>query len=656
MKLVGSGVRSHLPLLRFLGVLICLHVLLAWGLVAMSRDFNSAGLSPDSWSWTPADSAQASEPPADGWLPYSDKPGHPSNSSLYWMRIPLEPSDSRDPRLFILNAIALSVYDGGKLLYAYDPIDYNHRLNLLYHWNLVPLSTPVPSEIYMLLDDRELHRPQLFIRQTSYGEFVSSLIRKETYAFVLSALLLFSACLALGLYFNRREKLHLYFVLMALCGSYAAIARTFLLQLFWDQPWMSYLELAVFPLGVYGFLGVIIEVFDKKLTATLRGISRIILALSLFSLASAVLLDVKWFGWMLSYPLVAMFLITAAFLFHALWKAYKHRQGPESIWMLAGFFIVTSTALLYVVRTYLTVFFAKMRYTFPIFNVLQYDFLSVALLLFLICLVRVILYRFGQMNDRLKQFNQALESNVKTRTSELRKREEQLREANVQLAGTMRDTAESIASSIVLEERHRLTGAIHDTLGHSLTATLVQLEAAKRLLPRDPELALSKLGASQQLVRRGFEEIRNSVRLLRDDSSHYDLAEAIHRLIGETARTTGAVIDYRLSPLPDSLSTLQKRVIYQALQEGLTNGLRHGDSRRFDFELTSLAGRLEFRLTSDGRTYSPSEFGFGLKAMSERIADLGGIMIIAPGNPGCVLTLSLPCSPAEELEKGARQA
>lgn len=69
MKLFESGLRSHLPLLRILTVLIGLHILLAWGLTAMSRSFNSAGLPPVSWSWAPAVSAQTSEPPADGWLP-----------------------------------------------------------------------------------------------------------------------------------------------------------------------------------------------------------------------------------------------------------------------------------------------------------------------------------------------------------------------------------------------------------------------------------------------------------------------------------------------------------------------------------------------------------------------------------------------------------
>ncbi|MFC4600700.1 sensor histidine kinase [Cohnella hongkongensis] len=654
--MVGSGIRNHLPLLRIMAVLIGLHGLLAWGLVSMGRGFDADGMDPAGWSWTPARSPEDAQPPADGWLPYPEKAGHPDNSPLYWIRVPLEPDDARDPRLFILNAVDLSVYDGNRLLFAYDPQDRGHRLNLLYHWNLVPLPAPVPSEIELLLDDRITSRPPLLISQVSYSEFVSSLIRKESYAFVLSALFLFSAFLAAGLYFISRERLHLYFALMALCGCYAAIVRTYLLQLFWDQPWLGYLELGVFPIGLYGFIGILIEVFDRKHTGALRIIQPVLLGFSLFALASAVVLDIRWFTWLLSYPILALFLITAIGLFRTLGRAYQHRQGPESIWMMAGFIIMTATALLYIVRTYLSAFYLELAEALPFLKVLNYDYLSVAQLLFLICLVRVILYRFGLMNEQLQQFNLALETSVQARTEELIEREAQLRDANVRLAGTMRSTAESIASSIVLEERHSLTGAIHDTIGHSLTATLVQLEAAKRLLPRNPELSLEKLDASQNLVRRGLEEIRNSVRLLRDNSSHYDLDAAIRELVEETGRATGATIECRVSPLPDTLSTLQKRVIFQALQEGLTNGLRHGDSRRFDFSLEAGASSLHFRLTSDGRTYTPSEFGFGLKAMSERIAELGGIMEIAPGSPGCVLTLSLPFSRSTELGKGAGQA
>jgi signal transduction histidine kinase len=414
------------------------------------------------------------------------------------------------------------------------------------------------------------------------------------------------------------------------------------------------MELAIFPLGVFGFISIMLEVFDSKHTFVLSKIRWIILAFTIVTLISAVFLDIEWFGWLLSYPLLMMFLITAAIILQSIWSVYQDRQGPESIWMLAGFFIVTSVALIHVLRTYMPTFFGWFQRKIPFLFNLPFDILSISLFLFLVCLIRIIVYRFGLMNEQLKNFNLSLEASVRKRTLELQERESQLQEAGSRLTSTMRGTAEAIASAMVMEERRRLTGTIHDTIGHALTATIVQLEAARRLLSRDPALALEKLNASQGLVRRGLEEIRNSVRLLRDDASRYDLNAAMTSLINETEQSTGAIVVCDIGPLPDSLTTLSKRVLYQALQEGLTNGLRHGGSRLFKFELNVQGTMLQFRLASDGRTYTPSAFGFGLKAMSERVEHLGGLMTVTPGNPGCVLTLTLPFIELEEVREGTR--
>jgi len=640
--LFGAGIRNHLPLLRILASLIALLVLIGWGLIVAGRFYSSAGMPSTFWRWAPAASFQETSPPSSGWLPYEPESASPDPSGVYWLRVPLPAEDFRDPALFLKNAVAVSVFDGARRLFSYDPNVSRDRLNLFYHWNLAPLQTPLPEEITLLLDNRDSPRPELSVRLVSEGDLLASLIRKDVFAFVLSGLFLFSAVVALGLFFVRRDKLHLFFALTAVCGCYASLVRNYLLQWLWDEPWLGFMELAVFPLGVYGFMSIMINVFPPEHTRIIRRIRWIIFGFAAVTFVSAVVLDISWFQWLLSYPLLTMFLITALFIFHSIWQAYQTRQGPESVWMLAGFFVVTASALFHVLRTNLPSLFERFKQELPFLGDLSYDLLSTSLFLFLVCLVRVIMYRFGHLNMRLLTFRESLEARVESRTAELREKESQLKRANDRLSATMRETAEAIASSMILEERHRMTGAIHDTIGHSLTATLVQLEAAKRLLPVDPDQSLAKMDASQELVRRGFEEIRNSIRLLREDSSRYDLPGAIRTLIEETENSTGAEIECRVSDLPEELTTLQKRVIFQALQEGLTNGLRHGGSRRFRFALGVEGPILRFRLASDGNTYSSSAFGFGLRAMSERVASLGGVLVVAPGEPGCVLEISLP--------------
>ncbi|WP_276355384.1 sensor histidine kinase [Cohnella caldifontis] len=636
------GWLAHWPLIRTIALLTALVALIGWGLSSLNRGFPVQEPDRSGWQWAPAASFEESAPPSSGWTPYSSSEDLHNRSRYFWLRIPLPTDPPRDAQLWIMNMVSVQVRDQHRLLYSYDPAATGQRLNLFTHWNLAPLPDPVPREVYLLADNRGSPRAAPWIRTVSKSDFYIELLRKDLYSFVLAALFLLTACTALGLYLKRRSRLQLYFALLSFSGFYASLVRNYLLQVVWDQPWLGYLDFAAFPFGVYAFVGMLDGVFPSPNARMLTLIRRTLLAASGVLLLVSLLLDPSRFGWLFGYPLFLLFLVTAGVMFQTLRSAYRKSREPDSVWMLSGFVIVVFFALLHVIRTYLPSWFESMRQIFPALGRFPFDLLSVGLFLFLICLIRVILYRFGVMEKRLRHIGEFLENSVRLRTSELEERTRQLQESRSRLEESTRETAETIASSMVLEERNRITGNIHDTVGHALTATIVQLEAAKRLLDRDPRLAMDKLTASQELIRRGLEEIRQSVRLLRHDTPRYDLADAMIGLIGETERTTEAKFVVRIDPLPETLSTLQKRVLYQALQEGITNALRHGGSTRFSFSLTVSSPILLFRLESDGVTYAPSSFGFGLKAMSERVAQLGGVMSVEPGHPGCVLLLSLP--------------
>ncbi|QYR20507.1 response regulator [Paenibacillus sp. sptzw28] len=62
------------------------------------------------------------------------------------------------------------------------------------------------------------------------------------------------------------------------------------------------------------------------------------------------------------------------------------------------------------------------------------------------------------------------------------RRTTELQEAHLQLTESLRDSAEAMTAALVMEERQRIAYTIHDTVGHTLTATIVQMEAAKRLM------------------------------------------------------------------------------------------------------------------------------------------------------------------------------
>ncbi|MFC3748521.1 AAA family ATPase [Paenibacillus sp. GCM10012306] len=206
----------------------------------------------------------------------------------------------------------------------------------------------------------------------------------------------------------------------------------------------------------------------------------------------------------------------------------------------------------------------------------------------------------------------------------------------------MHDTSAALAQASVAEERNRIAQEIHDIVGHTLTSTILQIEAGKRLLLKDVEGGLRRLNEAQELVRHSLNEIRGSVHMLKQDK-YSDLTVLLEQLIRGTEQNAGVIIETEIQPLPDFLPVKYKKAIYHALQEGLTNGIRHGKSQRFMFALRMDNNYLHFSLKDYGRGSGSLEPGFGLTTMKERMEQMGGSlqMTSRPGQ-GCLLQIVLP--------------
>lgn len=243
---------------------------------------------------------------------------------------------------------------------------------------------------------------------------------------------------------------------------------------------------------------------------------------------------------------------------------------------------------------------------------------------------------------KLAQFRHSLEELVRQRT-------EQLEEANRHLAGSVKETAEALAEVSVLEERNRIAHDMHDLVGHSLTAAIVQIEAAKKLAERDLPRSVERMNAAGEMIRKGLNDVRRTVRMLKDDEAGFDLHTALGDLIRESAGQADVLFEYHPQALPP-IGSLAQKVIYHALMEGITNGLRHGRCSRFRFELAAEDGWLRFELSNDGEPYGASKPGFGLSAMMERVHLLGGTVSIGEMEEriGCRLLILLPTEETAE--------
>lgn len=187
----------------------------------------------------------------------------------------------------------------------------------------------------------------------------------------------------------------------------------------------------------------------------------------------------------------------------------------------------------------------------------------------------------------------------------------------------LKSAYDRVEEMTAIKERNRIAREIHDTVGHTLTTVLVEMEACKRLMDKKPELAREKLNLAQGQVRNGLNSIRASVRVLEIGEDIMDFYSDIKSIINETEKHSEVIIK---SQIDDSvkLNKAQEKVILSALLEGLTNGIRHGKSSAFLFKLYLDENKIKFSLEDNGEGTDVFVPGFGIRAMMERVKELKG--------------------------------
>ncbi len=204
---------------------------------------------------------------------------------------------------------------------------------------------------------------------------------------------------------------------------------------------------------------------------------------------------------------------------------------------------------------------------------------------------------------------------------------------------------DKLEEATVIEERNRIAKEIHDTAGHSLTTVIMQTEAAKLALGKDEERARRCVEAANLQAKNCLDELRLSVHLLSGKRENVSFKEYLENILGETAEGTSFTVRSKIDDV--SLTDEAERFVSNTLREGISNGIRHGGSTAFFFELKDMGNFIEFLLSDNGRGADMASFkeGFGLSHMRAKAEALGGMLqFSSEEGEGFEIRLSLPGS------------
>ncbi|XVU29373.1 sensor histidine kinase [Actinoplanes sp. CA-054009] len=201
------------------------------------------------------------------------------------------------------------------------------------------------------------------------------------------------------------------------------------------------------------------------------------------------------------------------------------------------------------------------------------------------------------------------------------------------------------------EERHRIAQELHDEIGQTLTAVLLDL---KRVADSSPGPVRDQLRQAQESTRNSLDEIRRIARRLRPGVlEELGLSSALRALATEFT-TAGLTVRRQVASDLPALGKDVELVVYRVAQEGLTNAARHSGAHQVELSLRTEADGVRLCVRDDGRGIGAATEGAGIRGMRERALLIGATLTVepAPGG-GTAVSLRIPAPAGSPLEGSA---
>ncbi|MCX4563710.1 sensor histidine kinase [Streptomyces phaeochromogenes] len=195
-----------------------------------------------------------------------------------------------------------------------------------------------------------------------------------------------------------------------------------------------------------------------------------------------------------------------------------------------------------------------------------------------------------------------------------------------------RATSSGRALSAQEAERQRLARELHDEVGQTLTAVLLQL---KHTADKAPQPVRDDLRQAQETTRAGLDEIRRIARRLRPGVlEELGLYSALRALTAEFTTSSLSATAHITPGLP-RLDPATELVLYRVAQEGLTNTARHTHATRVEVHLRALPdARVGLLVRDNGLGIGAAPEGAGISGMRERALLIGAEFQIGQGPHG----------------------
>ena len=194
--------------------------------------------------------------------------------------------------------------------------------------------------------------------------------------------------------------------------------------------------------------------------------------------------------------------------------------------------------------------------------------------------------------------------------------------------GKLAEANLELEQMVKIKERNRIAAEVHDTIGHTLTIVLMEIEAAKIYINKDSKEARKKLELAQEQARKGLNQIIRSIRDIKNDREEVGFEIDLLKFTDEIEHYSNITVITNIT-ITEIISNEIGDALLKSIREGVTNGIRHGMATQFNLCVSIMNNTIDLTMIDNGKGCSEIKQDFGLNAICQRIEALKGMVEFA---------------------------
>jgi signal transduction histidine kinase len=190
------------------------------------------------------------------------------------------------------------------------------------------------------------------------------------------------------------------------------------------------------------------------------------------------------------------------------------------------------------------------------------------------------------------------------------------------------------------EERRSISRELHDEVGQSLGALLVEVGQLGKLVPPEDRVTQAQIAQIKSVAESAVKSIRDIALLLRPPMlDDLGLVPALEWQAREISRRSDMEVEVHSENVSETLGDETKVTVYRLVQEALNNAATHASAKNAKVTIAQNSDKITVEIIDDGHGFDPGrQRGMGILGMEERVRRLGGTLTIesAPGKAATV--------------------